>query len=503
MEKGFDTEKYLREQTRAILERVKKFDKKLYLEFGGKLCYDYHAARVLPGYEPDTKMRLLKKLKDIEIVYCISAKDIQNRRIRMDFRLAYDNQALKDLNDLNDNGLNISAFVITCFENEVTAQNFKRKLENRGNKVYVHYNIKEYPYNTGLIVSDDGYGKQQYVKTRKPIVVVTGAGGGSGKMSFCLSQVYHEQKRGINSGFAKFETFPVWDLPIGHPVNIAYEAATADQGDINMIDPFCLTIYKKIAVNYNRDIENFSIMKKIINSFPRKDNFINSYNSPTEMGVNRASSGITDDKIVREAAKQEIIRRYFWYKHQLVEGIGSQKTIERVKILMQKADVKIKDRKIVEAARKAAMDAEKEKKGNRNVFCGAAIQLNNKKIVTGKNSPLMHAESAAILNTLKVLADIPDNIDLLSPKVINSVGFLKNSILNRRSESLNVNEMMIALAISSATNPMAKLAVNMLKKLRNCDMHTTHLLKKGDEEGLIRLGMIVTTDANFVITYNH
>jgi len=500
MEKGFDTEKYLREQTRAILERVKKFDKKLYLEFGGKLCYDYHAARVLPGYEPDTKMKLLKKLKDIEIIYCISAKDIQNRRIRRDFRLTYDNQALKDLNDLNDNGLNISAFVITCFENEVTAQNFKRKLENLGNKVYVQYNINKYPHNINLVVSDEGYGRQPYVETKKPIVIVTGAGGGSGKMSFCLSQIYHKQKNGINSGFAKFETFPVWDLPLNHPVNIAYEAATADQGDINMIDPFYLNTHKKRAVNYNRDIENFSIMKKIINSFPSKDNFINSYNSPTEMGVNRASRGIINDKIVREAARQEVIRRYFWYKHQLVEGIGNQNIIERVKILMQKADVKIKDRKIVGAARKAALDAEKEKKGNRNVFCGAAIQLNNKKIVTGKNSPLMHAESAAILNAIKILADIPDNIDLLSLEVINNIKFLKKNILNRRSENLNVEETMIALAISSATNPMAKLAVKMLKKLRNCEMHTTHLLKKDDEEGFIKLGMIVTTDARFILT---
>ncbi|MBU4284238.1 MAG: DUF1846 domain-containing protein, partial [Nanoarchaeota archaeon] len=291
MKKGFNTEKYLEEQTKAILERVSKFDKKLYLEFGGKLCYDKHASRVLPGYDKETKVRLLKNLKDIEIVYCINAKDIQNGRVRTDFGRRYDDQAIKDIEDLREHGLDVSAVVINLFEDESAAIKFRKRLENMGTKVYIHYMIKGYTNNFKLVVSDEGYGKQEYVKTEKPIIIVTGTGGGSGKMSFCLSQIYYEQKKGINSGFAKFETFPVWDLPLDHPVNIAYEAATADQGDINMIDPFYLKKYNKTAINYNRDIENFSIMQKIINSFPMKNSFISTYNSPTEMGVNRISSG--------------------------------------------------------------------------------------------------------------------------------------------------------------------------------------------------------------------
>jgi len=499
MEKGFNTEKYLKEQTKAILERVSKFDKKLYLEFGGKLCYDGHASRVLPGYDKETKVRLLKKLKDIEIVYCINAKDIQNGRIRNDFGLRYDDQAVKDIENLREHGLDISAVVINLFEGEPAAIKFRKRLENMGTRVYIHYMIKGYTNNFKLVVSDEGYGKQEYVKTEKPIVIVTGTGGGSGKMSFCLSQIYNEQKKGVNSGFAKFETFPIWDLPLDHPVNVAYEAATADQGDINMIDPFYLRKYNKIAINYNRDIENFSIMQKIINSFPMKNSFISTYNSPTEMGVNRISSGITDDDIIREASKQEVIRRYFWYRQQRIKGIVDQNTTDRIKVLMRKLDATINDRKVVESARKAAFDAAKEKKGNKNIYCGAAIQLDDKRIVTGKNSPLMHAESAAILNAIKELANVPDNIDLLSKEVINNIRFLKKDILNRVSENLNVEETMIALAISSATNPMAAHAVEMLRKLKGCEMHTTHILKKGDEGGLIRLGMNVTTDSNFIL----
>jgi uncharacterized protein (UPF0371 family) len=501
MEKGFNTEKYLEEQTKAIMERMKKFDNKLYLEFGGKLCYDGHASRVLPGYEKETKIKLLKKLKEkIEIVYCISAKDIQNGRIRTDFGLKYDEQAVKDIDDLRERGLDVSAVVISMYEEQISAKKFKRKLENIGIDVYLHYTIRGYTNNFKLVVSDDGYGKQEYVETEKPVVIVTGTGGGSGKMSFCLAQIYHEQKKGIDSGFAKFETFPIWDFPLEHPVNIAYEAATADLGDINMIDPFFLKKYNKTAINYNRDIENFSIMQKIINNFPKKDSFISTYNSPTEMGVNRISCGITDDNVVREASKQEVIRRYFWYRQQRMMGSVDHETTERIKVLMRKIDVSINDRKVVEPARKAAFDAAKQGKGNKNIYCGAAIELDNGKIVTGKNSPLMHAESAAILNAVKELAKIPDNIDLLSEDVINRIRLLKKDVLKRSSENLNVEEIMIALAISSSTNPMAKHAVEMLRKLKDCEMHTTHILRKGDEGGLISLQMHVTTDANFIIT---
>lgn len=494
--RGFDTKKYLTTQVKAITERVKKFNGKLYLEFGGKLCYDHHAARVLPGFDPCAKIKILKKLKEkSEIIYCVSAKDIQRRKIRRDFGLTYDDQTLKDINDLKERGLEASYVIITRFDGEESAKKFKRKLKNHGIKAYFHYEIKGYPNKIERIAGEKGYGQQKYVKTKKPLVIVTGPGPSSGKMSFCLSQIYRDRKVNIKSGFAKFETFPIWNLPLSHPVNIAYEAATADIGDFNMIDPFHLQAYKAKAVNYNRDVENFSIMKNIIDRMIDKDDPLASYQSPTDMGVNRVKEGIIDDTVVKKAARQEIIRRYFRYRRELIEGIGTPETVKRMDVIMQKVKVKPEDRNVVKPAKRAALDAERKGKGDRGVFCGAAIEIPHGKIVTGKNSPLLHAESAVILNAIKELAKIPDEIDLLSPNVIRKISNLKKTVLSGKSESLNVQEALIALAISAATNPMAELGLKTLKELKGCEMHTTHILTEGDEAPLRKMGINVTSDA--------
>jgi len=493
--KSFDTEKYLEIQTASILERVSRFSK-LYLEFGGKLCYDFHAARVLPGYDPRAKMMVLNKLKErIEIVYCVSAKDIQKGKIRSDYGLTYDNQALRDINDIEQFGLSVSAVVISMFEGQALAEKLKRKLQNMGYRVCHTYEMRGYPEDIKFAVSEDGLGSQPYVETEKPIVIVTGTGPNSCKTAFCLSQLYHDTKKGIDSGYAKFETFPIWNLPLEHPVNIAYEAATADLKDINMIDPFHLSAYNKTAVNYNRDIENFSVMKKILESVVSENNFAASYKSPTDMGVNMAGFAIINDGLARQAAKQEIIRRHFRYKREFVEGAASAETVEAVERLMKKLGIAINDRKTVSIARKAAEDAEKTGRGNKSIFCGAAVELPNGEIVSGKNSPLLHAESAAILNAVKKIAGIPKEKLLLDPDVLQHIGTLKKNILRRKSESLNLEEALIALAISAATSNAAELALRSLVKLKNCEMHITHMPSEGDEAGLRKLSLNVTTDA--------
>lgn len=500
---GFDTKKYLEAQTQAILDRVKKFDKRLYLEFGGKLCYDPHAARVLPGYEPNTKIQMFLQLKkDLGIIYCVSAKDLQKGKITsVSAGLTYDQQTLKDINELHEKGIDVFAVVINRFEGEEAAKRFKTQLENLGIKVYVQNEIKNYPEDIDFAVSDDGFGSQVYVEIDKSLVIVTGVGGGSGKMNFCLSQIYHDSKRGINSGFAKFETFPIWGLPLDHPVNVAYEASTADLADEVMIDPFHLKAYNIVAVNYNRDIENFSLMKKIFEKIVGEKNFVTEYRSPTDMGVNRAKDGIIDDVIVQEAAKQEIIRRYFQYKKDFLKGVVTRETVERAEQLMKKIDLKIEDRNIVLPARDAALEAERKGKGDKGIFCGAAIELTDGRIVTGKNSPLLHAESAAILNAIKTLANVPDENYLLSSDTIESIANLKKRILGSKSESLNVEETMIALATNITTNPSIAVGIEMLKELKDCEMHVTHVLSNGDEAGLGKLGLNVTTDAIPTVKY--
>ncbi|MBU0672293.1 MAG: DUF1846 domain-containing protein [Candidatus Margulisbacteria bacterium] len=492
---GFDNEKYLKEQTQSIIERVERFDNKLYLEFGGKLIFDYHAARVLPGFDPNIKIRLLQKLKDkAEIVLCIYAGDIERKKLRADFGITYDAASLKQIDDLREWGIEVNSVVITRFADQPAAKIFKNKLERRHVKVYTHAFTKGYPTEVDLIVSDEGYGANEYIKTKKPIVVVTGPGPGSGKLATCLSQLYHDHKQGIKSGYAKFETFPIWNLPLKHPVNIAYEAATADIKDFNMIDPFHLEAYDKKSVNYNRDVEAFPLLERIIEKITGTDSF---YKSPTDMGVNKAGFGIVDDAVVREAAQQEVIRRYFKYACEYMMGFAEKETQERARLIMEELGLKPGDRRVVDAARKAAVEAEQKKKGHEGFYCGAAIELQDGSLVTGKNFALMHASSSLILNAIKKLAEIPDKLHLLSPNIIESIGSLKKNTLNAKAVSLDLGETLIALAMSAATNPTAHMAMEKLKELKECEVHLTHMPTPGDEAGLRRLGVNVTCDPNF------
>jgi len=504
-EVGFDTGKYLTAQVHEIKERVSIFDK-LYLEFGGKLRYDNHAYRVLPGYELDTKVQMLLRLgDDIELVHCISAKDIEGRKIRRDFGLTYEDQILKDINDLRELGLDVSAVVINRFSNEKAALKFKQKLENRVIRVFIHYEIPNYLNNLDYVVSEKGYGRPEYVVTEKKIIVVTAPGPGSGKMSFCMSQIFQDRKNGINSGFAKFETFPIWNLELDHPVNVAYEAATADIGDYNMVDPFHLAAYGVRSINYNRDVENFAIMKKIIDKMVDKSDPLASYKSPTDMGVNTAKEGIVDDEFVREASKQEIVRRFFRYNREFIEGDTTHATLDRIDNIMAKVGVKPLDRTIVLPAREAAKDAQARRedgKGYRGIFCGAAIEIIDDKgstlIIQGKNSPLLHAESAAILNATKTIAGVPDEVNVISRIVIESMIMVKRKI-GLKSTSLDVKEVLDALAASAVTDENAMRCIGALDKLKDCEMHTTHLMDSGDETPLIQLGLNVTTDAKLTI----
>ncbi len=498
---GFDTKKYLNAQVKKILDRVSMFEK-LYLEFGGKLCYDSHASRVLPGFDVDTKVQMLRRLGNkIEIIHCISAKDIEGRKIRRDFGLTYDDQALKDINDLREIGLDVSAVVINRFNNALTAKKFKQKLQNRGLPVFIHYEIPNYLEDLHFLVSDKGYGKQEYVTAEKKIVVVTAPGPGSGKFAFCMAQIYNDRRRGINSGFAKFETFPVWNLSLTHPVNVAYEAATADIGDYNVVDPFHKKAYGITAINYSRDVENFAIMKRIIDKIVDKDDPMAKCKSPTDMGVNMVKEGIINDDAVGQASKEEIVRRYFRYRAEFVEGDTLYDTCERMDKIMEKAGVKPEDRSVVLPAREAAEDARKRKKegkGYRDVFCGAAIEIildsDKTVIVRGKNSPLLYAESAAVLNATKVIAEIPDKVDVISPSVIRSMMRLKNTI-GSSSTSLDVKEILNAMAASAVSDENARKCLDALDKLKACEMHTTHLLNEGSEKTLSQIGLNLTTDA--------
>ncbi len=492
---GFDNAKYLTEQTEAIQDRMRKFNTKLYLEFGGKLLYDYHAVRVLPGFHPNVKMQLLQQFKDeADILLCIYAGDIERKKVRADFGITYDVDALKLIENLKDWGLSLTAVIITRFDNQPAATIFKKKLERSNIKVYTHKYTKGYPTDVDTVVSDEGYGANEYIETTKPLVVVTGPGPGSGKLATCLSQLYHDYRRGIKSGYAKFETFPIWNIPLKHPVNVAYEAATADIRDFNMIDSFHLDAYGKTAVNYNRDVEIFPVLKRIITKIMGTP----FYQSPTDMGVNRAGFSIIDDEVVQESARQEIIRRYFRYTCEYAMGFVDKETVERVELLMDDLGINQETRSVVEPARQAAIDAQKSGKGNEGFFCGAAIQLTDGQIITGKNSRQMHAVSSVVLNAIKVLADIPDNIDILSPAVIESITNLETNILkSKKNVSLDLEETLIALSISAPNNPVAQVALAKLKDLRGCEVHMTHMPTPGDEAGLRRLGVNLTSDPNF------
>lgn len=492
---GFDNELYLKEQTESIFERVKMFDDKLYLEFGGKIIFDFHASRVLPGFDPNVKMRLLQKLKDrADIILCIYAGDIERRKVRADFGITYDVDALKLIDDLRGHDIDVAAVVITRFQDQPAAKIFKNKLMRRGLKVYTHSYTKGYPTDIDLIVSDQGYGANEYIETKKPLVIVTGPGPGSGKLATCLAQLYHDYKRGIKAGYAKFETFPIWNLPLKHAVNIAYEAATADIKDFNMIDSFHLEAYGKIAVNYNRDMEIFPVLKRILEKITLSESV---YKSPTDMGVNRAGFGIIDEVAITEAAKQEIIRRFFRVSCEHAMGFSDKDAVQRIELLMEELNLKPEDRKVVLPARKAAEEAKQKGKGNEGIFCGAAIELKDGTIVTGKNSVIMHASSSVILNAIKLLAGLSDNFHILSPKIMESIADLKKDILNTKTVSLDLEEALIALSISSANDTASKKAMEKLKELRGSEVHITHMPTPGDEAGLRKLGVNLTSDSNF------
>jgi uncharacterized protein (UPF0371 family) len=493
---GFSTKKYLEFQKAAIKERLSKFPGKLYLEFGGKLIDDYHAVRTLPGYDPNAKLELLLSLKkDLEIIYCISAKQLQQRKIRGDLNLTYDLATLKAIADLKKYKLPLHSVVINRYEGEAEAIIFKKRLERNNKKVFLRKEIKNYPNNISYILSKRGYGGDHYLKTSKSLVVVWGAGPGAGKLSTCLGQVFLDQQHGINSGYAKFETFPIWDLPLNHAVNVAYEAATADLGDFNLIDPHHFKHYHKKSVNYNRDVEAFPIISKLVKKVVPKDNFMHNYFSPTDMGINLANKGIVDDKIVSQAAKMEIIFYLFRYRAEYAKGILDKEVLDRMEKIMSRLNLRETDLETVSAARDAAQQAMEEKgKGEKGIFCGSAIQLSDGRIVYGKNSSLLHAEAAAMLNAIKVLAKIPDSVNLISKEVIQRIN-LQKDLIGEERKSLTTAETLLALAISSISNPLAKKAQTELKYFRHCYLHSTHSLSQSDEVIFRKLGMWVTTDA--------
>ncbi|MFH2005065.1 MAG: DUF1846 domain-containing protein [bacterium] len=490
---AFDNERYLAEQSQAIRERIDSFGGKLYLEFGGKLLFDYHASRVLPGFDPNVKMRLLQRLKDeVEIVLCIYAADIERGKVRADFGITYDADTLKLIDDLRDWGLNVRAVVITRYTGQPAADAFRRKLERHGITSYVHQPIPGYPNDVETVVSDAGYGSNPFIETEAPLVVVNAPGPNSGKMATCLSQVYHEHRRGVTAGYAKFETFPIWNLPLKHPVNVAYEAATAELRDVNLIDPHHLEAHGETVVNYNRDVAAFPLLREILE---RITGDAPPYQSPTDMGVNRAGFAIIDDEAAQEAGKQEIIRRYFRYACDAAFGLEDLESVQRIETLMRQFSLRQTQRPVVGPAREMAEVARQHPdKGHQRAFVGAAMQLPDGTVIGAHNTPTVHAAGALVLLAVKTLAGLPVKLDLISQNVVDPIAHLRGEILGRREISLNLEETLIALAISSSTSPAAKVAMEQLSKLRGCEMHMTHLPTPGDEKGLRRLGVSLTCD---------
>lgn len=493
---GFDNELYLKHQAEGLMQRAKAFDNKLYLEFGGKLMYDYHAARVLPGYDPNVKLRLLRALGDkAEIILCVYAEDIERKKMRADFGISYDDDALKLIDSLRSWDIHVCAVVITRFEGQPAALQFRNKLEARGIPVKLHRAVPGYPSNLDLVVSKDGYGANEYVETTRPIVVVTGPGPGSGKLATCLTMLYHDRMRGKSAGYAKFETFPVWDLPLKHPVNLAYEAATADLGDINMIDPFHLEAYQQISVNYNRDVDAFPLLREIWTRLDASGTC--PYKSPTDMGVNCIAKGIINEEVCIAAARQEVIRRYFRYLSDAVaKGSSDKRPVEIMQSLMQQMGLVPEDRPTVLPARQAAHEAS-ERHTLEGVSCGAAMSLSDGTVVMGKNSEQLHAAAATVLNAVKHLAKIDHSLHLLAPETVHSVMHMKRGILKGKYGSLNLDETLVALAICAASDVNAKAALEQLVHLRDCEMHLSHMLTPGDEAGLRRLGIRATNDPLF------
>ncbi len=495
MHVGFDNEKYLREQTQAILQRMQQCDGKLYLECGGKLLFDYHASRVLPGFDPNVKMRVFQTLKDkLDVIICIYAEDIERRKIRSDFGITYDTDVFKMIDDFADWGIAVTRVVITRFNGQPSAIQFKNRLNRRGIQVVTHKATNGYPTDVDAIVSDDGYGANPYIETEHPVVIVTAPGPGSGKLATCLSQLYHDYRRGVKSGYAKFETFPIWNLPIDHPVNVAYEAATADIGDVNQIDHFQLSAYGVQAVNYTRDMEAFPLLKRILEKITQQSAL---YKSPTDMGVNRCGFGIVDDQVVRAAACQEIIRRYFASACDYARGIGSLEAINRIKLLMETLGLTTAMRTTVGAAEEALKRAVAKGKGRDGIVCAAAMELPDGTVVTGSNSDILRASSALVLNAAKRLAGIPKAIDLIPKQTIESIRHLKRDVLSGRRVSLDLDETLICLAMSAPINPSAQYALEKLPLLRGCEVHLTHLPSVGDSNGLRKLGLNTTSEPKF------
>lgn len=480
---GFDNNKYLSMQSERIRERIGEFGGKLYLEFGGKLFDDYHASRVLPGFQPDSKLQMLLQLKnEAEIVIVVSAEDIEKSKLRGDLGITYDDDAVRLINEFTGIGLMVGSVVLTKYSPSERVNSFEERLKAMGYPVYHHYLIEGYPSNILKIVSDEGYGKNDYIETSRKLVVITAPGPGSGKMATCLSQLYHENKRGIKAGYAKFETFPIWNIPLKHPVNIAYEAATADLNDVNMIDPWHLEAYGKTTVNYNRDVEIFPVLKATFDRIYGKC----PYKSPTDMGVNMAGNCIIDDEACREASKQEIIRRYFSALCASVSNPKKEAELFQIELLMNQAGISIDDRKSVAPARKIA---------NETNHPAAAIELNDGTLITGKTSALLGCSSAMLLNALKHLAGIDDDVLLISPEVIIPVQNLKVNYLGNHNPRLHTDETLLALSISAATDKTAAKALSQLKNLKNTEMHSTVMLKEVDSNLLKNIGIRVTCDA--------
>lgn len=482
---GFDNSKYLKMQSEHIRERISQFGGKLYLEFGGKLFDDYHASRVLPGFKPDSKLQMLLQLKDeAEVVIAINAGDIEKNKIRGDLGITYDADVLRLIEIFRNIGLYVGSVVLTQYMNQAAADAFKVRLEKLGVKVYKHYHIEGYPSNLALIMSDDGFGKNDFVEAQRKLVVVTAPGPGSGKMAVCLSQLYHEHKHGIKAGYAKFETFPIWNLPLNHPVNLAYEAATADLNDVNMIDPFHLEAYGKTAVNYNRDVEVFPVLNAMFEMIIGKS----PYNSPTDMGVNMVGNCIVDDEIVKKAAKDEIIRRYYNALCSEKKGIGTKDEIYKIELLMKKVGITADNRQVVKASLEKAQATGEP---------AAAIELPDGTILTGKTSNLLGASSALLLNALKYLGNIDDSVLLIAPEIIEPISHLKVDHLGNLNPRLHTDETLIALSICAATNDTAELAMKQLENLRGCELHSSVILSPVDERVLRRLGINVTCEPQY------
>ena len=482
---GFDNAKYIRLQSQNIRDRISKFGGKLYMEFGGKLFDDYHASRVLPGFEPDSKVKMLLELKDeAEIVIVINADAIEKNKGRGDLGITYDLDTLRLIDAFRGIGLFVGSVVITCYTGQPLAKAFEKRLKSLGIKVYRHYVIPDYPSNIPLITSDEGFGKNDYVETERSLVVVTAPGPGSGKMATCLSQLYHEHKRGVKAGYAKFETFPIWNIPLKHPVNVAYEAATADLNDVNMIDPFHLEFYGETSVNYNRDVEIFPVlnamMERIMGESP--------YKSPTDMGVNMAGYAICDDEAVKAAANQEIIRRYYSAMCSVRQGMGENSEVTKIELLMNQMGVSVNDRPVALAAVEKA-----EKTG----APATAIELENGKIITGKTSSLLGASSSMLLNVLKELGGIDDDIKLLSPTIIEPIQKMKTSVLGNHNPRLHTDEVLIALSICAATDELAQKALDQVSKLKGLEAHSSVILSRVDEQVFRKLGVNLTCEPKY------